>query len=1209
MKKTSKILVLLLSVVAILTAFSVVTLAAENSADSYHVFNIDQKWDSADLSDGDEIWAGGSSARYGRITVRVAPDGNKYVVFSPKTGNPNNFVEPALDTSIGTDKNFKYNPKDYPYMMFSLDVMVPEGASIHTGPSLNFYVAQTSARTGAITKIDFGPQIVISDFSAYLAKTPGVWEHVSIIMEHNFDTDAETGKVTYGTVTYHYFVNDVYAYSSQPKSISYFKNYLPEDLGYVSIRNNGAQAGSESDKVAVDNYKMTYFDTTFGTSKETMLSEMVSTVYNKDYDMPFGVTAATIVRAGQTFYFDDVNEAVAAAEPNETIYLAADVDGIVSVDKYIKIDRNVYDKNGEATGEYYDITYSSATLVPDEVDGVVSFISAMNAQVEVFWDDCDALWDENEDSNECYCPDEYHGHIMQYTTTAMLNTIPVYPGTVPEFEVVDGVVKAFKGWSYTRGGEVEELRKITREDCENTFVTLYPVYEVVQYNIQIKDLAGNVSYHKTDEIYTAILSATSGSTVTFLTDIETESGITINKNITIDFNGKTYKKLNVSAIQYKAVDNGDGTYKKGSVQSYGTKGAIFYLDGSSYNFNITSSKPGARIFHGSYMATNDLYLDGKIVAQETYDRVMGGSLIGNGGINSVTVNITGQNLEFFGSCVVDVDNGATRNCVINIDGGVYNRAVNDYSALITNRAGAAFNFKNAVFNGNGATLIYLWKSKGTDHQAMTFTNCDFINGNFYTNDVAVATFIDCRIMPVGVSKGSDPSSAFVFGENTNLLEKPGANTAIAEGFELIEYAYEHTYSLSNITSFKINAGKTDFVYSAFDNTDRTDKVVSYTYKVVDPAAALATVKWVDANGRVLATTKVLKNSLASAPTDASVPTGDEYRNQRITRWTNANGEENYLIGDADEYVFTAAPAQEGDEVVYVANITDARLNLRYFAQFHVIFYLPYNEDMEAAPEVTGGFEKPGTVLINGKKFWSYEKYSATNIIFKDNVQTVKFVIDGVTYTQRFNPNGLIYAEILLNDPQANEFEKSSVGNMVRFVRESLEAYGSNSIPYDRINALIGSEDGSVKGVCDLPDYIANNEYPDIACDAAELAEYIESIHFKMSGAYAAYVFTKTDKAIAEGATISVKSASGAWSIRDNTGASKTPWTLNLRVYHAIETMTVTVNVPAQGEEAAKTLTAKYSIGAYINATDSDLAKALYAFGAAAQEYRANRKDY
>ena len=205
--------------------------------------------------------------------------------------------------------------------------------------------------------------------------------------------------------------------------------------------------------------------------------------------------------------------------------------------------------------------------------------------------------------------------------------------------------------------------------------------------------------------------------------------------------------------------------------------------------------------------------------------------------------------------------------------------------------------------------------------------------------------------------------------------------------------------------------------------------------------------------------------------------------------------------------------------------------------------------------------------------------------------------------------------MVLSDADLTDKEALAVANMVRFVRESLEEYGSTTIPYARINALIGSEDGSVKGVYELPDYIADSEYPDVDANISALSEYIYSINFQLRDAYAAYVFTKTDKAIAAKATISVTTSAGDMGLRDNTADSKAPWTLNLRVYDAINTMTVKVHIPElkndNGEviQEAQVLSATYSIGSYINATDSDLARALYAFGAAARDYRNSRKDY
>ena len=371
---------------------------------------------------------------------------------------------------------------------------------------------------------------------------------------------------------------------------------------------------------------------------------------------------------------------------------------------------------------------------------------------------------------------------------------------------------------------------------------------------------------------------------------------------------------------------------------------------------------------------------------------------------------------------------------------------------------------------------------------------------------------------------------------------------------------------------------------------------------------------------MIAETNAIKNGTAVPPASASVPSGDGWRNVIVTEWTNANGEIDYTLGTEDEYVFTAVIPTEN--ATYVGAISDVRLNLMYFTNFHIIVYVPYDKDIASTvtvENINGAnlVQKSGKVLIDGEEFYALRTYNSTTEVFNESIVTINFTVDGIEYSERYNISGLVYADIVLNDKDATDLEKLAVGNMVRFVREAI-LLKDNSADYkvvlDAIDTLIGSKDGTVTGVYTLPEYIANEDYPNIDNDYSAISEYIESIHLRLSGNNVAYVFTKTDKAIAESATISVSGLADV-AVRDNTATYKYPWTLNLRVYEAIGSFTVTVNVPAQvdaetGETVeAKTLSATYSIGAYINATDNELAKAFYAFGAAAKNYRDNRKDY
>ncbi len=1198
MKKFSKIFVLLFAVVAILTAFSVVSLAADEAiAPNSYTYDIADSWNGK----ADGAFIGVAEERYGYMYAKIAADGNYYAIFEPKDGTSNNFVEPNLAGSMNADKTFVYNLRDYPYIMFDLDIMTPTGT--HNNPSFNLRLQHTTARDGKSVYVNYPLVFTVSSFKNYLDTTSGKWSHVSVVMYTTFDTDAETGKITKTYVTYTYFINGVKATTSTATP-THYNGYLPEDCGHTSVRINGTSGNDETQKTAVDNLTISYFTGNYGGEGDAKLEAMVAQVYNDSYEMPFGTAIASI---GNTAY-DDINKAIDAAEDGQTIALLGNVDGILVVNKPIIIDKNIYDEDGNATGEYYDITVSSTALVPEEKDGIIAFYEIQNASVEVYWDDCPGLFEDG----VCTCPDEFKDHLMSdITESVMLNTVPLYTGEIPKFEVVNGLAMEFVGWSYTQGGEVEELRPITPEDCDEGYISLFPVYATVQYDIEIKDPNGESSYFFAKDYYTAISAAKSGSTVILYNDVETSSGLTIDKVITIDLNGHSIRKWNISNVEYYLNTATNTT----SVKTYGTKSSVFHIGASDAHLIIKSSQPGGSIYNGTLFEKN-LYWDNDnrsvLVKETAHGGIMGGSIVGWGSATNATVTIYGENLSTYCSSLVDADNGAAKGSTVNIYGGTYYRTVSDYSALLTNRNGANFNVKDATFFGNDATLLYVWSSKTGEHQDMTFENCTFVEGDFYTEDSAKITFKGCKLQSIGFKKGTYADiSKFILdsGCHVNGAEGNLGHSVIAEGYAVIASPHSETITRSALTAHKLNADKTDLDREATYNAGTKDVTYTFDYVVVDAANDIVNVKWVDAEGNLFAETKALKNSIATAPVDCSVPSGDGWRNVMISKWTDKDGNESDLaIGEESEYIFYAAKDQ-GDDAVYVANVTGAMMNVTYYAQLSINFYVPVNADMESAPTFSGS-SATSKVLINGEQYWCYVFYGATSTAFNENVQTLTFTIDGQTYSQKFAPNALVYAEIVLADKNSTDAEKLAVANMVRFVKEFLIESGASSIPTNRIEALIGEN-----GAYALPDYIADTEYPDLDADAALLNDYIESIHFRVSGNYAAYVFTKTQKGIDENISISVKNSAGEGiGLRDATG--KTPWTLNLKAMHAYKTLTVTVTVPAVTDAETgdviteqQTISATYSIGAYINATDSDLARALYAFGVAAENYRNSRTDY
>jgi len=118
MKRFSKILISLLALVVIITAFTVVALAAEEETVTLEA-TLGASKDYNSYGDGDTIQ--NSSAKLGKATAVEQDDGNVYMLISYEAATGKN------PENIDTGSTKCYLPT-YPYALFSFDVMSPNGS-------------------------------------------------------------------------------------------------------------------------------------------------------------------------------------------------------------------------------------------------------------------------------------------------------------------------------------------------------------------------------------------------------------------------------------------------------------------------------------------------------------------------------------------------------------------------------------------------------------------------------------------------------------------------------------------------------------------------------------------------------------------------------------------------------------------------------------------------------------------------------------------------------------------------------------------------------------------------------------------------------------------------------------------------------------------------------------------------------------------------
>lgn len=300
MKKFSRILFFLLSLVAIVSAFTVVTFAAEETAlpEPFTYTAPNNNYDSKEF--GQIFGADTNGTRLGYIYVEVSADGNKYAVYTPNPYKGAYTPKPAKVTSdswyanpylshdtvtkeykVDTDgdgitdsteqrKVYKTNPLDYPFLVYDFDIMSPTGdfgSGVFGGLGFRTYVYDEATKKMVDTK-QTSLSISTTKIISALDTTPYNWQHVTVVarfLDSNISPD--TGLTVDTVHTVDVYVNGVHkatignsnTMSASGGALTAAKAAVgvrPEYIGYYQVRSSSKEAGS-SDSVLVD---MTGYD-------------------------------------------------------------------------------------------------------------------------------------------------------------------------------------------------------------------------------------------------------------------------------------------------------------------------------------------------------------------------------------------------------------------------------------------------------------------------------------------------------------------------------------------------------------------------------------------------------------------------------------------------------------------------------------------------------------------------------------------------------------------------------------------------------------------------------------------------------------------------------------------------------------------------------------------------------------------------------------
>ena len=1109
------------------------------------------------------------------------------------------------------------------------------------------------------TALDVPTSVVYSG----LDDTPYNWQHVSIIARAYQDGESikfeikvyVNGKYTNGTTTTastQYFNNKlledmVFAYVRQSAQKDTSKgNALVDFTGYVGsdITTWPDSDPSEwyEDKVAFDNPTFTHYQSDWdfdAIAKDTWArnKDSIPAVSEK--------SVASLTKADGTItYFADINSAIAAAAAGEKVTLLADLVAPVKVDKAITVDVGMhytYNKVDYLVGahdfDYYSSNGMSAEY--DEATAIYTFTQS-DSYYTIEWDPmCDGA---------CDCPSDAK-HIFNLVTTGVPGEKVALPFADSRFDFSDikvakGLEINFLGWSLTKGGEVIDLATFDAE--AGAAVKLYPVYELTQYNLQAITSAGVVSYYMSSDLPVAVAKAGNNGRVKLMTDVYTECPtIEFGFNFTLDLNGYDLTRCTAYGNFYEATPDGNGGYVYGqtvtSTVGWEEPKNVFFFKTTSSNikFEITSSVGGGSISSVSIQA--DTWKCGDEIVKRTATGITKGNSLFNSGektylkyyINGgVSINIyqlfyqtyatSGHHTLDFNNMYYTWINANAKNSSGTLKPAPITSSGN-YGYVITmlNNDANTITFTDCVLNfpyASSATNNFICmrtagkdKSSGESQKnVVTFKNTDIIksvSGSGLTYGWSVAIKIDntkydadgdgnketpaygyqveiiydnSRVYDVnydGFSESRNTTAVAINGSIYKDSDSQDTVTPAGEGYEVVAQKLKYTYSgvivdklFAIDTSTDVNKINFDFVPANY--------TITYTKVVTKPV----TVNYTDKDGNIIKTEQLRPGVDAiNAPTVSYALESDPYRNI-LAQWVDENGNalgttlglDGVYVNWQDSYTFR--PIKPTENIQYTGGLKDIFFNISFNSNFRYNLYLPA-EDENLTVNSISGFTKGNAVMIDGYAYYIYTLDVGTTAAANNTEAVLNFTANGETYEQTLKLNALLYADIILATGDVEE-EKLAVGNMARFIMEACKVSGVE-IDEERFNAIIS--DAGVKDYAEIYDGDGN---------ITTLSDYIYSVNYVIYQGNAYYKFV-------------LKNAADAENIKFTLNGKNVDFTVNgaelilnsARVYDIIDTITITVN----GKSA------NYSMLDNIEANpDSDLLKALYEFGLAAENYRA-----
>ena len=804
MKRFTKIITLVLVLVALATAFTVVALADDTAKPyTFKGANGITKFDNEDYN-VTKVLGKPSKTLLTSSTISVS-----------KTMDGNNFV--FLDGSRGTasskgnwEFHLTYSRNPYtvykmPILSFDFDVMTPTGSYGSTGTTEDAYIGLRgqyknssgtfkSAATGAIIRIPF------SDLG--LSKTPNEWQHVTITYEYIGECKFNVYAYINGNTTPTY--TDELDYATALKD--QYTNDDAYNVGHFTIYTSDNSAFSS---VGLDNFKFTYFPEGY------TVEDTINYIYTDDYKLPATspVAKAVVVNAaGDEIPYASGEEAIKAALEGETVVLLDDVDGKLIIDKAITVKASLYQTEGTIITKFnFDYATANGLLGSyDEATGTYTFAKSESSYTVNFDPVCEG---------ECDC-DDAAKHKLTLSLSYEAGKAPVYPEGFIDLGMVNGVKADLLGWSTEKGGEAVDLSTLAPE--AGAEIDLYPVYQFTRYAFEYIKANGDVTYHMADEFDSIMANAANGSTVKLHTDVTTAVTIKITqKAITLDLNGHAFIHENILTKTYNAVESGGKWTAGDQISSAGGKSVAAFdlinkedVDSKIVSLSIISSVPGAEIYmvgltrtvlmsEGSVVGDSVSYSTTHFINFSTY-------------AYNCTINILGD-ITYYGPDLLYNDiNQNVNQTTLNVDGVTFYQVSNS-TVFIRSNEGGTYTFKNCkIFNTGNLFSNYTTDRKGRV-STLYFENCDILKlGINFSQDADMCHYKNTRILASHLAKST-------LGEGVYSTDKKGK---IEPGYVLYNENNTFTYDYidPNFT-FDYESGKPTYTFTSTTLSKSTSYVV------------------------------------------------------------------------------------------------------------------------------------------------------------------------------------------------------------------------------------------------------------------------------------------------------------------------------------------------------------------------------------------------